>query len=92
MGGVLPEREGITDNTARPEPEETKIYETDEYVESWQEEGGIPAQLPEGATEGEMTTEADTALDESSLPEESRESAESSGSPESRETPEGGSP
>lgn len=48
LGGVLPEREGITDNTALPEPEETKVYETDEFVEQGT---GVPAWLPGGMPE-----------------------------------------
>lgn len=55
----LPEREGITDNTnsmtpgeTEPTPEETKVYQTDEYIESGEESGrGVPGQLPAGATE-----------------------------------------
>ena len=52
FGSVLPEREGITDNTALPEPEETKVYETDEFIEPGAREGaGVPAQLPGGIPE-----------------------------------------
>ncbi len=59
MDESLPEREGITDNInsmtpgeTEPTPEETKVYQTDEYIESGEESGrGVPGQLPAGATE-----------------------------------------
>ena len=37
---ALPEREGITDNTQSELPPETKVYETDEYVEPTEEDRG----------------------------------------------------
>lgn len=54
-GQGLPEREGITDpgagSPATEETEaETKVYETDEYVDPGSAEG-VPAQLPQGAME-----------------------------------------
>lgn len=54
-GQGLPEREGITDpgagSPATEETEaETKVYETDEYVDPGSSEG-VPAQLPQGAME-----------------------------------------
>ncbi|MDD3251995.1 MAG: penicillin-binding transpeptidase domain-containing protein [Lachnospiraceae bacterium] len=49
----LPAEEGITDNSGlQPDgtpAEETKVYETDEYVDSPAEDSGVPEDLPEGA-------------------------------------------
>ena len=48
--GQLPENEGITDNSGQEPaaPEETKVYETDEYVDTAAGDGGIPEDLPDG--------------------------------------------
>lgn len=48
LSGQLPEQEGITDNTGLEPtaPEETKVYETDEYVDTAGEDSGIPEDLP----------------------------------------------
>lgn len=50
LGVTLPESEGITDNTGETqpaEPEETKVYETEEYVAPEMEnDSGIPARIP----------------------------------------------
>ncbi|MCI8959565.1 MAG: penicillin-binding protein 2 [Lachnospiraceae bacterium] len=55
--GMLPEEEGIRDNET-PEPgtlvPETRVYETEEYVEPAPEgEEGLPGQLPDGSGEEE---------------------------------------
>lgn len=54
---MLPEEEGIRDNET-PEPgtlvPETRVYETEEYVEPAPEgEEGLPGQLPDGSGEEE---------------------------------------
>lgn len=69
----LPEREGITDNTQNGVLQETKVYETDEYVESG-EGNGVPAQFPEGAVTEEETEESQTQ--ESGEEEESTEESQ----------------
>ena len=60
--GAFPENEGVTDNIAplppeNPQPEETKAYETDEYIESGEEAGnGLPGMVP-----GQPPEESSTA-------------------------------
>lgn len=63
----LPEQEGITDNTGQGGEaiEETKVYETDEYIDTTGgEASGIPGDLPGGGqpqeTEEENTTESES--------------------------------
>lgn len=63
----LPEQEGITDNTGQGGEaiEETKVYETDEYIDTTGgEASGIPGDLPGGGqpqeTEEEKTTESES--------------------------------
>lgn len=55
----LPQREGITDpgtGSLVPQETESKVYETDEYIEPAGETGGgIPAQLPAAAMTQETT-------------------------------------
>lgn len=50
LGVLLPEEEGITDHTGETqpaEPEETKVYETEEYVApELEDDSGIPARIP----------------------------------------------
>ena len=78
----LPEREGITDNTSSSEPVETKVYETDEVVESGEEgEAGIPAQLPGVVPEESSTEESEsqTQTETSEAIETSEEDLEASG-------------
>lgn len=50
VSSQLPENEGITDhNGLEPETlEETKVYETDEYVDTSAGDSGIPGELPDG--------------------------------------------
>ena len=85
--GQLPEQEGITDNSGlQPEgttegaaEEATKVYETDEYVDS-PEDTGLPDALPEGA-EG-----ADEGLPEGDLSETEADAAETAGTTEAGQT------
>lgn len=77
--GALPEREGITDvvnplapGQTEPAPEETKVYQTEEYIESGEGSGGgIPGQLPGGALE--------SGAEESSAPEGAAEESSAAG-------------
>ena len=77
---ALPEREGITDNTQSELTPETKVYETDEYVEPTEEDRGVPAQLPEGV--GTLEEEPESSSEESQEQEEESggQTPESSGS------------
>lgn len=76
QGHALPEREGITDNTQAELPQETKVYETDEYVEPTAKDRGVPAQLPEGV---EVSEEEAQGSSEESQEQETGETGESTG-------------
>lgn len=56
LSGKLPEEEGISSVNGGEQtvPEETKVYETEEYVETEEEGSGVPGELPGGIT-GEET-------------------------------------
>lgn len=61
QNGVLPQEEGITDNNSSTliegeTPSEEKVYETDEYVDSPEDEMGVPGDLP-GEDEGETASQ-----------------------------------
>ena len=74
LASQLPGAEGITDNNGTPAetaPEETKVYDTDEYVDSADGGNGIPDNMPEGAetSETEIVIEPGSeAIDVDSLP------------------------
>lgn len=89
--GMLPESEGVTDNiVAIPEttaPEETKIYETDEYVEGGEEGGDmvLPGQLPGETPAVYLPEESSTGEEETGT-----EEGETSAGAEESETQESG--
>ncbi len=71
--GQLPESEGISDSSTTEEEEtvaETKVYETEEYVDEGAADSGVPDELPDGAeiiiesTAEEPETEAETTAEE----------------------------
>lgn len=62
LAAQLPGSEGITDNNgaaAEQAPEETKVYDTDEYVDSADGGNGIPDNMPAGAE----TSETEIVID-----------------------------
>lgn len=74
LAAQLPGSEGITDNsaeTAEAAPAETKVYDTDEYVDSSDGGNGIPENMPAGAEtqETEIVIDPGTdAIDMDNLP------------------------
>lgn len=62
ISAQLPESEGITDNNSRESEtaEETKVYETEEYVDPDAEDSGLPENTLDDETGAEETTASET--------------------------------